>query len=64
VFLGTNSREAGEGFNVEGLGEAIEQFQTVEPVPVLEQKQQIAGQGGRATGNVLQVLGPQVNEEL
>jgi hypothetical protein len=53
-----------EGFNVVGLGEEIEHFQGIEPVALLEQEPEVAGQRRRATGNVVKAFGPQRHEQF
>ena len=49
---------------MEGLGEEIEHFQGIEPVALLEQEPEVAGQRRRVTGNVVKAFGAQRHEQL
>jgi hypothetical protein len=46
------------------LWEEIEHFQGIEPVALLEQEPEIAGQGRRATGDVVEAFGTERHKQL
>jgi hypothetical protein len=56
--------ELGEGLNVVSLREEIKQFYGVQFISVAHKKVEVAGQGGRATGEAVNLTRPQGGEEL
>ena len=55
--------ELGEGLNVVGLREEVKQFDRVQLIGVSHKKVEVAGQGGRAAGEVMNLARPQGGQE-
>src|SRR5208337_4584947 len=56
--------ELGEGLNVVGLREEVKQFDGVQLKGMAHKKVEVAGQGGRAAGEVMDLARSQSGQEL